>query len=366
MSIWSAEKRLLALDGGGVRGIISIAFLERIETHLKAGSGKGDGFRLADHFHLIGGTSTGAIIASALATGRTVAEIKDLYFHLAPRVFRRYWSRVPFLQARFVARPLADILASELGDMTLEDPRIRTHLAIVMKRIDTGSPWIVSTLRDQPYWADGADGTRPGNRHFRLADLVRASTAAPFFFGPEFIPVEGETTGNFIDGAVTPYGSPVLPLLMLATMRRYGLSWPLGAQNLSLVSVGTGRYRYRTAAAWTPAMKLAIDTLRGLMMDCQNTNLMLMQWLSESDAPWWLNSDIEDLAGDCLGGQPLMAFQRYDLLLERDWLNAELGLQLKESEIRHLRRLDRPSAMADLYRIASEAAAKQIPAPQAR
>ena len=365
MSLWSAEKRLLALDGGGVRGIISIAFLERIEAYLRAESGNGDAFRLADHFHLIGGTSTGAIIAAALATGRTVAEIKELYLYLAPRVFRRYWSRIPFIQARFVSRPLTEILASELGDMTLEDPRIRTHLAVVMKRIDTGSPWIVSNLRSQPYWDDSPDGTRQGNRHYRLANLVRASTAAPFFFGPEFIPVAGETHGNFIDGAVTPYGSPVLPLLMLATMRRYGLQWPLGPDALSLVSVGTGRFRYRTNVAWTPAMKFAIDTLRGLMMDCQDTNLMLMQWLGESQAPWWINKAVQDLDGDYLGGRPLLTFQRFDLLLEADWLNAQLGKELKEQEVRHLRRLDRPSAMADLYAIACEAAAKQVPAPGA-
>lgn len=365
MNLWSAEKRLLALDGGGVRGIISIAFLERIEEYLKAKSGRGDDFRLADHFHLVGGTSTGAIIAAALATGRTVAEVKELYFHLAPRVFRRTWARIPFIQARFVSQPLAEILASELGDMTMEDERIRTRLAIVMKRIDTGSPWVVSNLREQPYWDDSPDRIRPGNRHYKLANLVRASTAAPFFFGPEFIPVAVDTTGNFIDGAVTPYGSPVIPLLMLATMRRYGLSWPLGPENLSLVSIGTGRFRYQTTTAWTPAMKFAIDTLRGLMMDSQETSLLLMQWLGESEAPWFLNRDIEDLGDDYLCGRPLFAFQRYDLMLEHEWLNDYLGTNLKEKEVRHLRRLDRPSAMSDLYEIASQAAAKQVPKPGA-
>jgi hypothetical protein len=347
MNLWLAEKRVLALDGGGVRGIVSIAFLERIEALLREASGKGDAFRLSDHFHLIGGTSTGAIIAAALASGRTVAEIKAFYLDLAPRVFRRHWARIPLLQSRFVHRPLMDILMAELGDMNLDDPRIATLVAIIMKRVDTGSPWIVSNVPTQPYWEDREDGLRRGNRHYRLASLVRASTAAPFFFGPESIPISSEMAGNFIDGGVSPYNTPVLPLLMLATMKSYGLCWPLGPDRLSMVSIGAGRHRHRTNTSWTPALKFAVDTLRGLIEDCQATSLMLMQWLGESESPWHLNRDIGNLHGDYLGGQPLLSFQRYDLMLEREWLNEYFDLSLTDLDVRQLRRIDSPLAMAD-------------------
>jgi hypothetical protein len=364
MSLWSAEKRLLTLDGGGVRGIIAIAFLERIEAVLKARSGKGEAFRLSDHFHLVGGTSTGAIIAAALALGRTAAETKALYFDLAPRVFRRGWSRIPYLQARFASKPLAEILARELGDMTLEDSALKTYLAIVMKRVDTGSPWIVSNLPGQPYWNDSADGRRTGNRHYKVANVVRASTAAPYFFGPERIPISADVVGSFIDGGVTPYNCPILPTLMLATMRSYGLCWPLGPDKLSIVSIGTGRYPHRISSTWQPALTLAVDTLRGLIDDCRMTSLMLMQWLGETEAPTWLNSDIGTLEGDCLTGQPLLAFQRYDLLLEPDWLRAYFGREFKGSAIKLYRSLDRPAAMADLYALAKEAAEREIPLPE--
>lgn len=359
-NLWSADRRLLALDGGGVRGIVSIAFLERIEELLKERSGKGDAFRLADHFHLIGGTSTGAIIAAALATGRTVAQIKALYFDLAKRVFHRQWFRIPYLQARFGSRPLEDVLAAELGDIRLDDPQIRTHLAIVMKRVDTGGPWIVSNLRGQPYWEDRSDGKRPGNRHYKLANLVRASTAAPFFFGPERIPVSAEVTGSFIDGGVSPYNSPVVPVLMLATMRRYGLCWSVGADRLSLISVGTGRYRHSTSSAWNPAVKFAVETLRDLVDDCQGTSLMLLQWLGESDAPWWINRDVRDLQGEYLAGRPLLSFQRYDLMLEQGWLKENCGGELTKSEIRRFRRLDSASRISDLYALARAAAERQV------
>ncbi len=73
-------KRILALDGGGVRGIVSLAILERIEAILRErapppGSGP---FRLAHYFDLIGGTSTGSIIAAGLALGFSVDEIRSL------------------------------------------------------------------------------------------------------------------------------------------------------------------------------------------------------------------------------------------------------------------------------------------------
>jgi uncharacterized protein len=69
-------KRILALDGGGVRGVIAVAFLERIEAVI--GKQTGGDIRLCDWFDLIGGTSTGAIIAGALAFGKTTAELKDI------------------------------------------------------------------------------------------------------------------------------------------------------------------------------------------------------------------------------------------------------------------------------------------------
>ena len=74
---------MLALDGGGVRGAITVAFLERIEALLSEHRGRP--VRLGDYFDLVGGTSTGAVIAGAMALGHTTAEIKDFYLRLAPQ-----------------------------------------------------------------------------------------------------------------------------------------------------------------------------------------------------------------------------------------------------------------------------------------
>ena len=79
-------KRILALDGGGVRGALTLSYLARIESLLRARYGDSD-LRLCDYFDLIGGTSTGAIIATGLAIGKTVAELQDLYRRLAIGIF---------------------------------------------------------------------------------------------------------------------------------------------------------------------------------------------------------------------------------------------------------------------------------------
>ena len=70
----SGVKRILALDGGGVRGILTLGFLEKIETLLRKRYDKPD-LVLSDYYDLMGGTSTGAIMATGLALGMEVKQI---------------------------------------------------------------------------------------------------------------------------------------------------------------------------------------------------------------------------------------------------------------------------------------------------
>src|SRR5262245_12843176 len=82
-------KRILALDGGGSRGLFSLGVLAKLEAHLRERSGAGDGFRLSHYFDLIGGTSTGGIIATTLALGWRVEDVVALYFELLPAIFAK-------------------------------------------------------------------------------------------------------------------------------------------------------------------------------------------------------------------------------------------------------------------------------------
>src|SRR5918996_1214297 len=80
-------KRLLALDGGGIRGLITIEILAEIERLLRERLGRDDRFVLADVFDYVAGTSTGAIIATCVALGLPVARIRDFYLSNGKAMF---------------------------------------------------------------------------------------------------------------------------------------------------------------------------------------------------------------------------------------------------------------------------------------
>lgn len=355
-------KAILALDGGGVRGVISIAILERIERLLRERAGPDA--RLCDHFDLIGGTSTGAIIATALALGFSTSDIKDIYFELAPRVFRRRFSRIAFLRTRFDAAALRREILAVVGDRRLDTPDLRTGLAIVAKRMDTGGAWLVSNNPRSKFWDDPEDRSYIGNHHFLLADLVRASTAAPYYFEPEQIQIaEGAPPGLFIDGGITPHFNPALALMLMATVPAYGFGWPVGADRLRVVSVGTGARRERMSASSTrmmPAAGLAVQALASMVTDSSDQVLTMMQVLGRSDAPWVINSEIGDLGGVLLPREPLFAFQRYDARLDRAWLQEELGVALSDKDVVALARLDNSAMIPLAYEIGKATADKFV------
>jgi hypothetical protein len=363
-------KRLLALDGGGVRGAISVAFLERIEAVLEERLRRE--IRLGDWFDLVGGTSTGAVIAGALALGYRAKDVKDFYLKLAPRVFRRPFWRIMGLQAKFDATALREEINNIVGDRTLDSPDLITGLGVVAKRMDTGSPWIVTNNPAAPFWETAAakpgDSMRPitGNRYYRLANLVRASTAAPFYFDPELLQiVEGEPHGLFVDGGVTPHNNPSLILFLMTIFKRYGINWQTGADKLTVVSIGTGSFRdtfVPDQLGVARTAKIAYRALLSLMNDAQAFILMQMQYLGECLTPWVVNSELGTLAGDGPHQGKLFRFMRYDVRLEPLWLKENLGVDMSETEVVRLRAMDDPTIIQAIYDIATIAAKKQVKA----
>ena len=87
-------RKLLACDGGGIRGIISIEVLARIETELHKSSGNPK-LVLADYFDYVADTSTGAIIATLIAMGYSTDEVRDFYLRSGAEMFHkaRLWER---------------------------------------------------------------------------------------------------------------------------------------------------------------------------------------------------------------------------------------------------------------------------------
>src|SRR5262245_61788769 len=100
----AGQKRLLAIDGGGIRGVLALEILRRIEALLKVQSGRAD-FRLSDYFDYIAGTSTGGIIAAGLAVGKSVDEILAFYKEAGGQMFVKA-NLLHRLQYKYDSEPL--------------------------------------------------------------------------------------------------------------------------------------------------------------------------------------------------------------------------------------------------------------------
>jgi hypothetical protein len=230
------QRKLLALDGGGIRGLVTIEILEEIETLLRAELGRGEDFVLADYFDYIAGTSTGAIIATCLALGMKVMDVREFYLRSGAEMFDKA-SVLRRFRYRYEDDRLARQLQTVIGkDTSLGSDRLKTLLMIVLRNATTDSPW---TISNNPLAKYNDTGRADCNLNFPLWQLVRASTAAPTYFPPEVIDV-GAKQFIFVDGGVTMYNNPAFQLFLMATVEPYKLCWPAGEDRMLLVSVGTG------------------------------------------------------------------------------------------------------------------------------
>jgi uncharacterized protein len=360
-------KRILALDGGGVRGALTLAYLERMEAMLRERTGGGDDFRLCDYFDLIGGTSTGSIIATGLALGFSVRDLQKLYRSLAATVFDKPPYRFGVLVPKFGRQPLIDALVKHFQDRTLGDKDLRTGLMIMTKRLDTGSPWPLHNNPRGKYYEERPNSKAIANKHFLLSEIVRASTAAPHYFEPEKLCVatdEGKfVEGGFVDGGVSPFNNPSLQLLMLATLEGYKLQWPLGTDNLLIVSVGTGDGEERLSAddvMNASSAKNAVRSLTALMTDCDALVQTMMQWLSDSPTRRVIDREIGDLRADTIAAQKWLSYVRYNVTLDGPWLRKEVSVDISDADAAKLRAMDDPGNVALLERVGAAAAAVQI------
>ena len=174
-------KRLLALDGGGIRGVFSLCVLERMEALLRE-KHSNPNFTLADHFHYIAGTSTGAIIATCISWGMPVSDIKKLYTESGKVMFtkRNITGRI---KSKFHHKKLASMLqhifSDEHGPAALGSDKLKTLLLIVTRNATTGSSWPITNNPQAKFNKVGSIGN---NLKLPIWQLLRASTAAPTFF----------------------------------------------------------------------------------------------------------------------------------------------------------------------------------------
>ncbi len=359
----SGPKRILALDGGGLRGVLTLGMLRRVETLLRERHGGDPAFRLCHYFDLIAGTSTGAIIAAGLASGMMVDEVIDYYVRLGHEVFTRDWFREGIIRARYDENTLARHLKSVFGEKTLGDAAIETGLLLVTKRLDTGKPWPLGNNPAGRFFKAGAADRWISNADFPLWKIVRASTAAPCYFDPETIQITSEidkpnVAGSFIDGSVSPFNNPALQAFMYATLDGYNVRWKTGDDNLLLVSVGTGMSDPSQRPSQVAA-EGAIKALFSLMDDCGMLVETMMQWISTSPTKRRLDREIGDLGQDSLAGTPLLSYLRYNLMLTAEDVDP-LHPGLSRDHLRSLADMDRPENMALLLELGERAGEQKV------
>jgi hypothetical protein len=248
------KRRILTLDGGGVRGVFSMEILLRIEQLLREHFKKPD-YRLCDHFDFFAGTSAGAILATFLAWGESVESLKQLYLERTSDMFARAPIK-EWIAGRYHAHAISDFLRSYFSeDDAARSPalmgtaKLKALLLIVLRNASKGSAWPLTNNPEaiynrSPSLADGSPNPEC-NLNLPLWQLVRGSTAAPWYFPPETIRVGAGKKYQFVDGGLTPYNNPALIAFLTATLPSYCLGWQTGVENLRLVSIGMGRFRSR-------------------------------------------------------------------------------------------------------------------------
>jgi len=147
-------KRLLSLDGGGIRGIFSIQIVRKIESIYRRAFNN-DGLVLSDVIDFFAGTSTGAIIATCLCWGMSADDIENLFLSHNRIMFENLpWYKR--WKAKYNAQKLEGLFKEIFAEPTgspalLGSKKLKKLLMIVTRNATTGSPWPISNNPDAMY-----------------------------------------------------------------------------------------------------------------------------------------------------------------------------------------------------------------------
>lgn len=275
------------MDGGGVRGILPLACLVRLEAR--------EGKPCRELFDMVAGTSTGAILAAGIALGISARGLLALYRDLARKAFRRipWWQVVLSLGNH---RYSSTFIAQTLSALGADVPLNNLPIDILITAKNTLTSRTDFFVRDNPV-NDSLWGRLP------LRDAVLASIAAPTYFPAHTARLDGREY-TWVDGGVGVAGNPCYHAAVEAIHYSAG-QYPPG--QVQLLSFGTGRLPH------------PIDTARA----------NLLQW-----GQWALSELLEDSADwqtyvtrREYGADGRIDFRRYQLDLDPAVLE-ELGLML--------------------------------------
>jgi patatin-like phospholipase/acyl hydrolase len=210
--------RILALDGGGLRGTFTAAVLAKWDDMISIGGGN----HLVNHFDLVAGTSTGAILAIGLGLGLTPAEMLSFYRTQGPKIFPKNRKLRHWLKSKHESQTLRATLQSVFGDRKLtQDSLCRLVLPTVRAVHGEAESIVTAHSPDRTAFAS-----------ISAVDAALASSAAPTYFDEATVD-NAIAVENYLDGGIWA-NNPVLPAIAEAVRH---LKIPL--DRIDVLSVGT-------------------------------------------------------------------------------------------------------------------------------
>lgn len=245
--------RVLSLDGGGIRGLVTTVLLERLVTTPGLEE-------LLDKVDLVSGTSTGGLLALGIASELSLAEMRDMYVRRGPKIFDDSWlddlvDLGKLRGADYGTAPLRRELQGLFGDTTLG--KLKKKVLVTAFDLDNEDPahrtWKPKLFHNFP--GEGSDGTLP------VWKVGLYTSAAPTYF---------PSVDGYVDGGVYA-GNPSMCALAQTQDARYAPTPPM--DQLRLLSLGTGTNLQYVAGAtldwgyvqWArPLISLMLDGSAGI------------------------------------------------------------------------------------------------------
>ena len=219
-------RRILSLDGGGIRGLVTSRWLQGVEAALAMGGKPG----LLRSFDLFAGSSTGALIACGLATGRSPEALAELYLEhrhtIFPGIANRLWSRTARLPSagpsapRYDGKGLDKVLKKVFGDARLGDAK--RPLLVTSYDTISRAPVIFKSFK-------------PEHKALLMWEVCRASASAPTYFPAHGMAVEGRKCA-LVDGGMVA-NNPTACAIAEALRKDARVD---NTQDLVVLSVGSG------------------------------------------------------------------------------------------------------------------------------
>ena len=213
-SLWAAETRVLSLDGGGIRGVVTLELLRHLQNE--------GGLNLHEDFDLYCGTSTGAIIAVALACGMSVEDILHFYQELSDYVFGKE-SHLFLFHPKYDSNRLRKAIKTILNHCGIGEDSLIKDLP---KKVVLTTVNLKTNSRSQRWEMDFIENVTPDGGAIPVIEALLQSTAAPTFF---------PATLNHVDGGMG-MNDPSLAALMFAYSPESNL------KDVTLLSIGTGYF----------------------------------------------------------------------------------------------------------------------------